>query len=71
MSAMQVLVQEKTVHHQQIVLTSKGPQRHTHLTSIFQLKLNVPCFSSRFEPQNIPSIVFILYFDLKLGENAV
>ena len=33
MSAMQVLVQEKTVHYQQNVLTSKGPQRQTHLTS--------------------------------------
>lgn len=56
MSAMQVLVQEKKVHYQQIVLTSKGPQHHTHLTSSFPTEAERSLFLVYLSLKNVPWI---------------
>lgn len=67
MSAMQVLVQEKKVHYQQIVLTSKGPQHHTHLTSSFPTEAERSLFLVYLSLKNVP---WIGLFWFKIWKNS-
>ena len=51
---MQVLVQEKKVHFQQNVLTLKGWQYQTHITSIFSTEAVDSPYVFDFSVKNVP-----------------